>query len=82
MKHLFLFLSLSFSVTSTLSAQTALDVINRPDLFPHPEDKSKGAFVGCPAGWACQLANANLFRAFEMEKKGWVFSYSSPCGRL
>jgi len=52
--------------------KTALDVINRPDLFPHPEDKSKGAFIGCPAGWACQLANANLFRAFEMEKKGWV----------
>ncbi|GIS77640.1 MAG: hypothetical protein CM1200mP13_09990 [Candidatus Pelagibacterales bacterium] len=36
------------------------------------EDPSKGAFVGCPAGWGCQLANANLFRAFEMEKKGWV----------
>jgi glycine betaine/proline transport system substrate-binding protein len=52
--------------------KTALDVINRPDLFPHPEDKSKGAFIGCPAGWACQLANANLFKAFEMEKKGWV----------
>ena len=25
-----------------------------------------------PAGWGCQLTNANLFRAFEMEKKGWV----------
>jgi glycine betaine/proline transport system substrate-binding protein len=54
--------------------KTALDVINRPDLFPHPEDKSKGAFIGCPAGWACQLANANLFRAFEMEKKRLGFS--------
>ena len=32
MKHLFLFLSLSFSVTSTLSAQTALDVINAVNL--------------------------------------------------
>ena len=52
--------------------KTALDVINRPDLFPYSEDKSKGAFVGCPAGWGCQLVNANLFRAFEMEKKGWV----------
>ena len=52
--------------------KTALDVLNRPDLFPYSEDKSKGAFVGCPAGWGCQLANANLFRAFEMEKKGWV----------
>ena len=52
--------------------KTALDVINRPDLFPYSEDKSKGAFVGCLAGWGCQLVNANLFRAFEMEKKGWV----------
>jgi len=48
-----------------------MDLLKRPDLFPHPEDKSKGGFVTCPAGWACQLSNANLFRAFEMEKKGW-----------
>ena len=51
--------------------KTVLDVLKRPDLFPDAEDKSKGAFVTCPAGWGCQLANANLFRAFEMEKKGW-----------
>jgi len=51
--------------------KTALDVIARPDLFPDKEDPSKGAFVGCPAGWGCQLANANLFRAFDMEAKGW-----------
>ena len=47
------------------------DVLARPDLFPHPEDPSKGGFHTCPSGWGCQLANANLFRAFEMEKKGW-----------
>lgn len=52
--------------------KTVLDILERPDLFPSQEDPSKGAFVGCPAGWGCQLANANLFRAFEMEKKGWV----------
>ncbi|MFP6761898.1 MAG: glycine betaine ABC transporter substrate-binding protein, partial [Rhodospirillales bacterium] len=28
--------------------------------------------IGCPAGWGCQLVNANLFRAFEMKKKGWL----------
>ena len=49
--------------------KTVMDLLKRPDLFPHPEDKSKGGFVTCPAGWACQLSNANLFRAFEMEKK-------------
>ena len=52
--------------------ETVLDVLERPDLFPHPEDSSKGAFVGCPAGWGCQLTNANLFRAFDMEAKGWI----------
>ncbi|MEM7194346.1 MAG: glycine betaine ABC transporter substrate-binding protein [Pseudomonadota bacterium] len=51
--------------------KTVLDVLERPDLFPDAEDPSKGAFVGCPAGWGCQLANANLFRAFDMEAKGW-----------
>ena len=51
--------------------KTVLDVLERPDLFPDAEDSSKGAFVGCPAGWGCQLANANLFRAFEMADKGW-----------
>jgi glycine betaine/proline transport system substrate-binding protein len=51
--------------------KTVLDIIERPDLFPDKEDPSKGAFVTCPAGWACQLVNANLFRAFDMEAKGW-----------
>lgn len=51
---------------------TVVKILERPDLFPHQEDASKGAFIGCPAGWGCQLANANLFRAFDMEKKGWV----------
>ena len=51
--------------------KTVLDVINHPELFPDKEDPSKGAFIGCPAGWGCQLANDNLFKAFDMEKKGW-----------
>ena len=51
--------------------KTVMDVLKRPDLFPDKEDPSKGAFIGCPAGWGCQLSNINLFRAFEMEKKGW-----------
>ncbi len=51
--------------------KTVMDILEHPELFPDKEDPSKGAFVGCPAGWGCQLSNANLFRAFEMEKKGW-----------
>ncbi len=51
--------------------KTVQDIIEHPELFPDAEDSSKGAFVTCPAGWSCQLSNANLFRAFEMEQKGW-----------
>ena len=51
---------------------TAVEILEHPEWFPYKEDPSKGAFMGCPAGWGCQLANANLFKAFEMEKKGWV----------
>ena len=31
--------------------KTVLDIIERPDLFPHPEDSSKGGMMTCPAGW-------------------------------
>ena len=51
--------------------KTVLDVLERPDLFPDKEEPGKGAFITCPSGWGCQLANANLFRAFKMEEKGW-----------
>jgi glycine betaine/proline transport system substrate-binding protein len=51
--------------------KTLADILARPDLFPHPEDPSKGGFLTCPAGWGCERANGNLFRAFDMEAKGW-----------
>ena len=34
--------------------KTVLDVLKHPELFPDKEDKEKGAFIGCPAGWGCQ----------------------------
>ena len=46
-------------------------VLARPDLFPHPEDPSKGAMMICPGGWSCQNQHINLFTAFDMEAKGW-----------
>lgn len=50
---------------------TVEKVLERPDLFPSADDASRGAFLGCPAGWGCQMINANLYRAFDMEAKGW-----------
>lgn len=50
---------------------TIEQILERPDLFPHPEDPSKGGIVICPEGWSCLKHNNNLFRAFDMEAKGW-----------
>ena len=51
---------------------TVEDVIARPDLFPDKEDPSKGFFMGCPAGWGCQLSSQSLFKAHGMAEKGWI----------
>jgi glycine betaine/proline transport system substrate-binding protein len=56
----------------------AEDVVNHPELFPDPEDPSKGRLYSCPPGWACELANAALFEAYGMKAKGWnLFSPGS-----
>ena len=47
-------------------------VLKRPDLFPDAESRGKGRFYTCPAGWACQIVNENLFRAYRMQDAGFV----------
>jgi glycine betaine/proline transport system substrate-binding protein len=46
-------------------------VIANPQLFPDPEDPSKGALYGCPAGWNCQITTHQLFKAGGFEAAGW-----------
>ena len=60
------------SIQETHPSLTTLDdIIARPDLFPHPDDPSKGGFHTCPVGWACNITSTNLFYAFGMDEKGW-----------
>lgn len=40
-------------------------------IFKHPEDPDKSAFVGCPAGWNCQITSGNLFRALKLADSGF-----------
>ena len=47
-------------------------VLKRPDLFPDPEARGKGRFYTCPAGWACQIVNDNLYRAYGLEAAGFT----------
>ncbi|MBZ9935822.1 hypothetical protein LB518_05935 [Mesorhizobium sp. BR1-1-16] len=56
---------------------TAKDVIAHPELFPDPEDSSKGRLYSCPPGWACELSTSALFTAFDMKKTWNLFSPGS-----
>ncbi len=56
---------------------TSLQAVReRPDLFPDKEEPGKGRFYGCPSGWACEIINANLFRAYGLDEGG--FSLFNP----
>lgn len=58
--------------------KTAADIIAHPELFKDPEDPGKGRLYSCPPGWACELANSALFKAYDMKNKGWnLFSPGS-----
>jgi glycine betaine/proline transport system substrate-binding protein len=52
--------------------KTIDDALARKDLFPAPEDSSKGAVHGCPQGWGCQIITANLFKAYGAADKGFT----------
>ena len=45
-------------------------IIANIELFKHPEDPDRAAFMGCPPGWGCDRSSRNLFRALKLEEKG------------
>jgi len=52
--------------------KTIGDALARPDLFPAPEDKTKGAVHNCPSGWGCQINTGNAFKAWGAADKGFT----------
>lgn len=53
------------------SLATIEGVLKHPELFEHPEDDELGAFYNCPPGWNCEISASNLFRALDMENRGF-----------
>jgi glycine betaine/proline transport system substrate-binding protein len=51
--------------------KTVEDALAHPELFPAPEDASKGAVYNCPSGWNCEITTSNLFRAYKAGDKGF-----------
>lgn len=52
--------------------RTLDDALAHPELFPGAEDAAKGAFFGCPSGWACQHIARNQFLGAKAGEKGFV----------
>lgn len=52
--------------------KTVQDALNHPELFPHPEDPSKGGIYNCPSGNSCQITGANNFKALGGAAKGFM----------
>ena len=57
--------------------ERAQDVVDHPELFPDPEQPGQGRLYGCPPGWACEIANAALFEAYDMDDNWNLFSPGS-----
>ena len=46
-------------------------VIKHAKLFENPENPDMSMFMGCPAGWNCQISAGNLYRALKLEEAGF-----------
>jgi len=51
--------------------KTIADALKHPELFPAPEDATKGAVFNGPQGWGGTLVTTQLFRAYGGEEAGF-----------
>ena len=51
--------------------KTIGDALKHPDLFPDPEDSSKGAVYNGPQGWGATVITANLYKAYKAKDAGF-----------
>ncbi|MCV9996632.1 ABC transporter substrate-binding protein [Pararhizobium sp. YC-54] len=51
--------------------KTIPDMLKHPELFPDPEDSSKGAIFNGPQGWGGTVVTSQLYKGFEAEKAGF-----------
>jgi len=51
--------------------KTVEDALAHPELFPDPENPDKGVIFNGAEGWGATVVTAQLFKAYEAEKKGF-----------
>ncbi|AZO74416.1 MAG: ABC transporter substrate-binding protein [Mesorhizobium sp.] len=52
--------------------KTVDDAMKHPELFPAPEDPSKGGVIQGPQGWGDTVVTAQLYKAIDGDKKGFT----------
>lgn len=60
-----------YMVDKDPSLATIAGIKANAKLFKHPEDPSRSAFYGCPAGWNCEITSGNLFSALKLDEAGF-----------
>ncbi len=61
--------------------KTIPDALKHPELFPAPEDPSKGAVFNGPQGWGGTVATAQFFKAYDGDKHNFVLGRHWVRGR-
>jgi len=51
--------------------KTVEDALKRPDLFPSPDDPSRGAIHNGAQGWGITAITSQLYKAYEADKLGF-----------
>jgi len=54
--------------------KSAADLPKYKDEFKDREEPGKGRFYGCPAGWGCEVASSNLYRALKLDESYTLYS--------
>ena len=60
-----------YMVDKAPSLATIDGIKKNAKLFKHPEDPDKSAFMGCPAGWNCQITSGHQFKALKLADSGF-----------
>ena len=60
-----------YMVDKNPSIATIAGIKKNAKLFKHPEDPDKSGFIGCPAGWNCQITSEHQFTALKLADAGF-----------
>ena len=52
--------------------KTIADALKHPELFPAPEDPSRGAIINGPQGWGMTVATTQLYKAYDAKDAGFT----------